>query len=195
MDLTSPTLIGKHVKMAPLTLDHHADLAAVGLDPALWRWIPYQVKTHDDMQKYIQTALAEQQRGVSMPFATCLVDSNHAIGCTRYMNIDVPNKRVEIGSTWIAPSHQRTIVKTEAKYLMLRHAFETWGCHRVELKTNALNKKSRAAILRIGAKEEGILRKHAINDNGTVRDTVYHSITDDEWPGVKARLEKMMREG
>ena len=189
MDLTPPTLTGKHVKMVPLSIDHHADLAAVGLDQSHWKWIPYQVLTTDDIMKYIRTALAEQERGVSMPFATCLTENGRAIGCTRYMNIDAPNQRVEIGSTWIAPSHQRTIVNTEAKYLMLRHAFETMDCNRVELKTDVLNEKSRNAILRIGAKQEGIFRKHVVCHDGRVRDSVYFSIIKDEWPEVKAKLE------
>lgn len=105
------------------------------------------------------------------------------------MNIDRVNQRVEIGSTWIAPAWQRTAVNTEAKYLMLRHAFEAWGCMRVELKTDALNQKSRNAILRIGAKEEGTLRRHVLTWSGRVRDTVYFSILDSEWPGVKMNLE------
>jgi RimJ/RimL family protein N-acetyltransferase len=105
------------------------------------------------------------------------------------MNIDHANRRVEIGSTWIASKWQRTAINTEAKYLMLRHAFETWGCIRVELKTDALNQKSRNAILRIGAKEGGTLRRHLITCTGRVRDTVYFSILDHEWPEVKARLE------
>src|SRR5271163_106479 len=194
MDLTPPTLTGKHVKMVPLSIDHHADLAAIGLDQSLWKWIPYQVLTMDDIMKYIRTALAEQERGVSMPFAICLVENDligngRAIGSTRYMNIDAPNLRVEIGSTWIAPSHQRTIVNTEAKYLMLRHAFETMKCNRVELKTDVLNEKSRNAILRIGAKQEGIFRKHVVCHDGRVRDSVYFSIIREEWQEVKAKLE------
>jgi RimJ/RimL family protein N-acetyltransferase len=121
-------------------------------------------------------------------FATVETSSGRVIGSTRFMNIDRANRRVEIGSTWIAPPWQRTAVNTEAKYLMLRHAFEVWGCIRVELKTDALNQKSRNAILRIGAKEEGTLRRHLITHTGRVRDTVYFSILDSEWPGVKARL-------
>jgi RimJ/RimL family protein N-acetyltransferase len=115
--------------------------------------------------------------------------SGQLIGSTRFMNIDQPNRRVEIGSTWIAPAWQRTAINTEAKYLMLRHAFEQWNCIRVELKTDALNQKSRNAILRIGAKEEGTLRRHLVTWTGRVRDTVYFSILDSEWPEVKARLE------
>jgi len=192
MDLTPITLLGKHVHMVPLSFDHHDDLTAIGLDQSLWRWIPYQVLTPDDILKYIRTALNEQERGVSIPFATCLADSGRAIGCTRFMNIDASNKRVEIGSTWIAPSHQRTIVNTEAKYLMLRHAFETLGCIRVELKTDVLNEQSRAAILRIGAKQEGIFRKHVICHDGRVRDSVYFSIIREEWSDVKASMEKKL---
>jgi len=122
-------------------------------------------------------------------FATVEQDSGRVIGSTRFMNIDRVNRRVEIGSTWIALPWQRTAVNTEAKYLMLRHAFEVWKCMRVELKTDALNQKSRNAILRIGAKEEGTLRRHLLTFSGRVRDTVYFSILDDEWAEVKARLE------
>src|SRR5216684_3523725 len=113
---------------------------------------------------------------------------------TRFMNIDRVNRRVEIGSTWIAATWQRTAINTEAKYLMLRHAFEVWQCIRVELKTDALNQKSRHAILRIGAKEEGTLRKHLITWTGRIRDSVYFSILDAEWPDVKGRLEAMLTE-
>jgi RimJ/RimL family protein N-acetyltransferase len=118
--------------------------------------------------------------------------SGRIIGCTRYMNIDARNRRVEIGSTWIGKPWQRTIVNTEAKYLMLRHAFETLGCVRVELKTDALNTRSRNAILRIGAKEEGTLRRHVLTWDGRMRDTVYFSILDSEWPAVKAELERKL---
>ena len=125
-------------------------------------------------------------------FATVERGSVRVIGSTRYMNIDRVNRRVEIGSTWIAPAWQRTAVNTEAKYLMLRHAFEVWNCFRVELKTDALNLKSRNAILRIGAKEEGTLRRHVITWTGRVRDSVYFSILDSEWPEVKEKLEAML---
>jgi RimJ/RimL family protein N-acetyltransferase len=121
-------------------------------------------------------------------FATVEQKSGRAIGSTRFMNIDRTNRRVEIGSTWIAPAWQRTAVNTEAKYLMLRHAFEVWGCVRVELKTDALNQKSRNAILRLGAQEEGTLRRHLVTSTGRVRDTVYFSILDNEWPAVRAKL-------
>jgi N-acetyltransferase len=125
-------------------------------------------------------------------FATVERASGKVIGSTRFMNIDRANRRVEIGSTWIIPAWQLTTVNTEAKFLMLRHAFEEWRCIRVELKTDALNQKSRKAILRIGAKEEGTLRKHVITWTGRARDSVYFSILDSEWPEVKARLEQKL---
>jgi len=115
------------------------------------------------------------------------------VGSTRFMNIDVANRRVEIGATWLAEPWQRTVINTEAKYLMLRHAFETLGCIRVELKTDALNQRSRQAMLRIGAREEGIFRQHMVTWSGRLRDTVYFSILDSEWPTVKANLEAKLR--
>jgi RimJ/RimL family protein N-acetyltransferase len=157
----------------------------------IFRWIPYEMKTREDFQTLIDRALAEQERGESVVFATVERTSGQTIGSTRFMNIDRANRRVEIGSTWIAPPWQRTAVNTEAKYLMLRHAFEVWGCMRVELKTDALNQKSRNAILRTGAKEEGTLRRHTLTWTGRVRDTVYFSILDNEWPEVKERLVAM----
>jgi len=155
----------------------------------IFRWIPYSLKTPEDFQRLIEKAFDEQKRGESVVFATVERRSGRVIGSTRFMNIDRVNRRVEIGSTWIAPARQRTRVNTEAKYLILRHAFEAWGCIRVELKTDALNHKSRNAILRIGAKQEGTLRRHLITGTGRVRDTVYFSILDDEWAEVKLKLE------
>jgi RimJ/RimL family protein N-acetyltransferase len=159
----------------------------------LFQWIPYQLKSVEDFQEFNRSVLEEQSRGSSLPFATFALKSNHIVGTTRFMNMDLVNRKVEIGSTWIAPPWQRTAVNTEAKYLMLRHAFETWQCLRVELKTDALNQRSRNAILRLGAKEEGTLRKHMLTWNGRQRDSVYFSILDTEWPAVKARLEEKLR--
>ena len=144
------------------------------------------------MGAYIDTALEEQKRGVSLPFALIERATGRAIGSTRYGNIDRTHRRAEIGWTWVAREWQRTAVNTEAKYLLLRHAFETLGCIRVELKTDSLNERSRAAILRIGAQEEGIFRNHMITASGRIRHTVYFSIVDCEWPAVKARLESLL---
>ena len=182
-------LEGGHVRLEPLSMQHFERLCAVGLDPELWRWVPHQVRTPDEMQAYIQEALEEQGRGVSLPLATLLKGSREVVGSTRYANMDMTDRRVEIGWTWIARPWQRSVVNTEAKYLMLRHAFEVWQCLRVELKTDALNEQSRNAILRIGARQEGVLRRHKLTHSGRMRDTVYFSILDDAWPEVKRRLE------
>ncbi|MGP0019841.1 MAG: GNAT family N-acetyltransferase [Candidatus Sulfotelmatobacter sp.] len=185
------TLEGTVVRLEPLRHEHSElfwDVAQNDLED-IFRWIPYSMKTSEDFRRLIDKGFDEQQRGESVVFATVERSSGRAIGSTRFMNIDRVNRRVEIGSTWIAPPWQRTAVNTEAKYLMLRHAFEVWKCIRVELKTDGLNQKSRNAILRIGAKEEGTLRRHLLTWTGRVRDTVYFSILDDEWPAVKARLQ------
>jgi RimJ/RimL family protein N-acetyltransferase len=185
------TLEGAVVRLEPVRREHAElfwEIAKIDLED-IFRWIPYSMKSPDDFQRLIDKAFEEQERGESIVFATVERASGWVIGSTRFMNIDRVNRRVEIGSTWIAPAWQRTAVNTEAKYLMLRHAFEVWGCMRVELKTDALNQKSRKAILRIGSKEEGTLRRHLLTWSGRVRDTVYFSILDNEWPEVKARLE------
>jgi len=192
LNITLPlTLEGSVVRLEPIRRDHvelfwqvsHNDLENI------FRWIPYSMKTPQDFHRLVDNAFEEQKRGDSVVFATLERRFGRTIGSTRFMNIDRANRRAEIGSTWIAPAWQRTAVNTEAKYLMLRHAFEEWKCMRVELKTDALNQKSRNAILRIGAKEEGTLRRHLVTWTGRVRDTVYFSILDDEWPAVKERLE------
>jgi RimJ/RimL family protein N-acetyltransferase len=144
------------------------------------------------MKAYVEMALSERANGVSMPFAQIERASGRVIGSTRYMNIEKAHRRLEIGSTWIAPEWQRTAINTEAKYLLMRHAFEDLGCMRVELKTDSLNEKSRAAILRIGAKQEGIFRNHMITSSGRVRHTVYFSVIDSEWAGVKAEMERRL---
>ncbi len=185
-------LEGARVRLEPLSFGHLDALSELGLDEELWRWIPAPVRTRDEMRGYIESALEEQSKGTALPFATVERASGRAIGSTRYGNIDRSNRRVEIGWTWVARDWQRTAVNTEAKYLMLRHAFETLGCIRVELKTDSMNERSRKAILRLGAKEEGIFRNHLITWSGRIRHTVYFSFVDSEWPAAKARLEKML---
>jgi N-acetyltransferase len=192
MTVVPVTLDGRHVRLEPLTKAHLAGLAEVGLDEELWRWIPTEVRTTEEMAAYIETALQEQERGVSLPFAIVEKVTGRAIGSTRYGNIDRTHHRVEIGWTWVAREWQRTAVNTEAKFLLLRHAFETLGCMRVELKTDSLNENSRAAILRIGAQHEGIFRNHMITASGRIRHSAYYSIIDSEWPAVKAGLESKL---
>jgi N-acetyltransferase len=189
------TLAGDWVRLEPLSLERHLEpLASIALDPDLWRWTLNAVETKDDLRRYLEDALREQAEGRSVPFATLDLATGRPAGCTRFGNIEPRHRRVEIGWTWVGREFQRSRVNTEAKLLMLQHAFETWGCQRVELKTNVLNQRSRSAMLRIGAKEEGILRKHALSDRGVPRDTVYYSVIEEEWAAVKARLQTMLAE-
>jgi RimJ/RimL family protein N-acetyltransferase len=188
MHVEPVTLSGRTVRLEPLTLGHAAALSEVGLEPVLWRWSPAPVTTAAEMRAYVEIALDEQRRGDAVPFAIVDLASEAAIGSTRYANIDALNRRLEIGWTWIAPAYQRTRTNTETKLLLLAHAFEALGAIRVELKTDALNLQSRAAILRLGATEEGTFRKHMITASGRLRDSVYFSILEGEWPAIKTRL-------
>jgi RimJ/RimL family protein N-acetyltransferase len=193
MKVTPVTLEGTRVRLEPLAQSHQPALAAIGLDEDLWRWTPSMpVRTAEDMTAYIAFALAERDAGRALPFATVDRATGRVIGSTRYGAIEPRHRRVEIGWTWLGRDWQRTPANTEAKYLMLRHAFETLGCVRVELKTDALNERSRAAIRRIGALEEGILRQHMITTSGRLRDTVYYSVLDSEWAEVKTELERRL---
>ncbi len=193
MEVRPVTLEGEHVRLEPLTMAHHAALWEIAKDHELWRWTAADVRTPDDLKRYMETVLAEQAAGRALPFATIARASGHPAGSTRFGNIEPLNRRAEIGWTWVGSAWHRTAVNTEAKLLMLTHAFETWGCIRVELKTDALNQASRAAIARLGAMEEGTLRRHIVTQTGRVRDTVYYSILDEEWPTLKARLEARLR--
>ena len=189
------TLEGLTVRLEPIRREHATlfwDVAKDSLDN-IFQWIPYRMQMREDFDRLIEKVFAEQERGESVAFATVERNSRRVIGSTRFMNIDRANRRVEIGSTWIAPAWQRTAVNTEAKYLLLRHAFEVWKCFRVELKTDALNQRSRNAILRIGAKEEGTLRRHVVTWTGRVRDSVYFITLDSEWPEVKTMLESKLQ--
>jgi len=186
------TLEGQHVRLEPLSLAHHAQLCKIGLDEELWRWVVRPVRKPEEMRAYIEEALQAQAAGTALPFATIEKASGRAIGSARFGNIDRVNRHVEIGWTWLGLKWQRTAANTEAKYLMLRHAFEQWGCIRVEFKTDSLNEPSRQALLRIGAKEEGIFRNHMITSTGRLRHSVYYSIIDSEWPKLKTHLEKKL---
>ncbi|MSU64478.1 MAG: N-acetyltransferase [Pedosphaera sp.] len=181
-------LEGRFVRLEPLAFSQSGSLCEVGLDPGVWQWMPVKVGSRDGMHQFIGEALEEQQRGKAIPFAIIHRDSGRVVGSTRFGNVEPAHRRVEIGWTWIAKPWQRTAVNTEAKLLLLRHAFEVRGDLRVEFKTDALNERSRHAILRLGAREEGTLRQHIICSDGRVRDTVYFSMLADEWPAVKLRL-------
>ena len=182
------TLDGGHVRLVPLTLDHVDALCEVGLDPELWRWTTSVIRTCDDMRRYVEGALDARAAGTALPFVTIHKESGRVVGSTRFGNYAPAHRRVEIGWTFVAPPWQRTPVNTDAKLLMLRHAFGSLDLNRVEWKTDARNARSRAAILRLGATEEGTLRKHMVTASGHVRDSVYFSVTCDEWPGVETRL-------
>jgi RimJ/RimL family protein N-acetyltransferase len=185
-------LEGSSVRLEPMTLDHLNGLTEVGLDPEIWRLTTVMIQTAEEMRGYVASALELQRAGSTLPFVTIERSTGRVVGSTRFGNYDPANRRIEIGWTWIARPWQRTAVNTEAKYLMLTHAFERLHCVRVELKTDVLNSPSRKAMLRIGAKEEGVLRKHTLMWTGRYRDSIYYSILDEEWPDVKQQLEKML---
>jgi N-acetyltransferase len=183
---------GDQVRLEPLSRDHYPALVAVALEGDVFQWFPHPMRSAADMRDAIEVALTEAAAGQRIPFATVHRASGQAVGGTSFLNIDRVNRRVEIGWTWLAPSWQRTAVNTESKYLMLRHAFETWECNRVEFKTDSLNTRSRAALLRIGATEEGTLRNHMVTASGRLRHSVYYSVTREEWPAVKDGLERRL---
>jgi N-acetyltransferase len=186
------TLEGQVVRLEPLSMAHLDQLCEVAFDEDIWRWMLSTARNPDDLRAYIESALKFQAEGAGLPFATIDKTSGRAIGSTRYQPISLQNHCVEIGHTWIGKAWQRTAVNTEAKYLMLRHAFEVLDCIRVELKTDFHNDRSRAAIARLGAKQEGIFRNHLITPTGRIRDSVWFSITDTEWPTVKKGLEEKL---
>lgn len=192
MNIQPITLEGQWVRLEPLSQDHCDGLWQAAQDESIWRWMLAPVNSRDEMRTYIDSALAGQAAGIMQPFATIDKASGRIVGSTRFDDIVQAHRRVEIGWTWIAPPWQRSAINTEAKYLMLQHAFERWNCVRVQLKTDSLNERSRAAILRIGAKEEGTLRNHYLLSTGRLRHSIYFSILDTEWPTVKASLQKKL---
>ena len=195
MDISPVILVGKVVRLEPLTEACIPALAEAGRDPSIWTYMRYGVvDTPQKMRHLVEYLLALQARGTDLPFVVVHQEAGCPIGMTRYMDIQPANRALEIGGTWYAPAYQRTAVNTECKYLLLRHAFETLGCIRVQLKTDLRNQRSQRAIERLGAVREGVLRNHMILPDGTVRSSVFYSILLAEWPGVKERLEEFLRE-
>lgn len=192
MDITPVTLEGAHVRLEPVRLDHVAALWRIGADEDIWRYMPHPMRSEEDIRRFMIAEIDKQQAGLTCRFVTIAKPSAQPVGSTSYLNIDHQHCRLEIGGTWITPSWQRSAVNTEAKYLQLSHAFEHLGCHRVEFKTDSLNVKSRQALARIGAVEEGTLRNHMVMPDGRLRHSVYFSIIDSEWPAAKAHLERLM---
>jgi RimJ/RimL family protein N-acetyltransferase len=194
MKIEPVVLEGEFVRLEPLKIEHFDALCEVGLDENLWRLTANIVKSREDLRRYVENALSDFEKGIALPFVTMdRTAGNKIVGSTRFGNIDTNNRKTEIGWTWINPKWQRTYINSEAKLLMLTHAFETWKCIRVELKTDVLNDKSRNAMLRIGAKEEGTLRNHMITESGRFRDSVFFSIIESEWQEVKQNLAAKLR--
>ena len=184
------TLAGRHVRLEPLARHHAPDLLVAAADEAIWRYLPRpQPRELHDVESMIDEALAEARSGRQVPFAVVALASGRAVGSTRYLDIRRENRGLEIGWTWLAAAVQRTAVNTECKYLLLRHAFETLGAIRVQLRTDLRNLRSQRAIERIGGVREGVFRQERIMWDGYLRDSVFYSVIDCEWPAVKARLE------
>ena len=189
MEISPVTLEGQHVRLEPLLLEHEGPLIAAASDGELWKsTVTIVPSSPAKMIDYIQAALAGQATGRELPFVIIRKSSNKVVGTTRFYEIRPHDRAVAIGYTWLSKSAQRTAVNTESKLLLLTHAFEHWRCNRVELITDVLNQQSRAAILRLGAKEEGVLRKHLILPSGRIRDSVIFSIIAEEWQEVKLGL-------
>ncbi|EQA64021.1 GNAT family N-acetyltransferase [Leptospira alexanderi] len=184
----SVSLIGNHVELLPLRMEHCDALIQAVLDGELWKLWFTSVPSPDQMKFWIETALQEQEQKQSLPFIVQRKADRKIIGSTRYMNIEKTDRRLEIGSTWYSKEFQKTFVNTECKLLLLEHAFENLNCIAVEFRTHRLNQNSRRAIERLGAVLDGILRNHRTMPNGTLRDTAVYSIISNEWPTIKSHL-------
>jgi len=182
------TLEGTHVRLEPMGEQHADGLVAAGCGYELFRFFPFSLENEEAMRGYVKGNAAAIVSGEVLPFVTIERATNRVLGATSFLAIDAPNKRLEIGATWITPSHQRSAVNTEAKLLQLTHCFETLGCNRVEFKTDERNEKSRSALARIGAREEGRFRAHMVMPDGQLRTSVWFSVIAPEWPGVKRAL-------
>ena len=190
MDWRTPvTLTGRYVRLEPMEESHVPGLAAIGLDDSIWEHMLYgDVRSEADVRNWVRDILSRPD----LPFVAVHLESGRVAGATRYLNITPEQRGLEIGGTWYGLEFQRTAVNTECKYLLLKYAFETLGCIRVQFKTDLRNERSQRAIERLGAKREGILRNHMILPDGRFRDSVFFSIIDMEWPGVRARLEEIL---
>jgi len=193
MEVKPIVLPGKHVRLEPMTLDHVEPLAEIGIGHAFWDFMVYgKMESVEDMRGWVTDILARAEGGTDLPFVAIHLASGRMAGATRYLNISVDDRGLEIGGTWYGLEFQRTAVNTECKYLLFKHAFETLGCIRVQLKTDSRNERSQKAIERIGAVKEGVLRNHMILPDGRYRHSVFYSILDTEWEGVKKRLEERL---
>ncbi|MCK6538999.1 MAG: GNAT family N-acetyltransferase [Anaerolineales bacterium] len=193
MEVKPVVLSGKFVRLEPLSEAHIPGLTEIGSGQDFWNFMLYgDIQTEADMRNWVLDIMARGKRGTDLPFAVIHLASGRVAGATRYLNIVPKDRGLEIGGTWYGTEFQRTAVNTECKYLLLTHAFEVLGCIRVQLKTDLLNERSQRAIERIGAVREGVLRNHMILPDGRIRHSVFYSIIDSEWEGVKKRLEEML---
>ena len=188
MQLGPVVLEGSHIRLEPLRPAHAEDLLAAAADPLVWRWLPEQVESRADLDRWLEDALRAEAGGAEYPFAVVDLRSGRAVGSTRFMDVSATHRAVEVGWTWYAPRAWGTAVNPEAKLLLLGHAFERWRAIRLYLKTDSLNLRSRSAILKLGATYEGDLRNHRIRPDGSYRHSSHYSILDTEWPAVKATL-------
>ncbi len=186
------TLSGRLVRLEPLELTHVRSLAEVALDPTLWQWTLARPVDEAGVRAWAESAIAARAAGTDYPFVTLEASTGRPIGSSRYLNIVLEHRRVEIGWTWVAKEWQRTGANREAKLLMLDHAFDALGCRRVEFKTDSLNEPSRTALLGIGAQFEGIFRNHMVMPDGRMRHSAYYSVIDEEWPAVRTALERSL---
>jgi RimJ/RimL family protein N-acetyltransferase len=187
------TLEGAYVRLEPMAREHLPGLVAAGRDPRIWTWLPTDGSNPDGMRALVEDALAAAAARTQIPFVTIDRVSDRVVGSSRYLAPAPADLRIEIGWTWLDPAAQRSAINSEAKLLMLGRAFDALGCRRVELKTDARNEQSRAAILGIGATFEGIFRKHMVMPGDGVRHSAWYSVTDDDWPAVRERLEALIR--
>ena len=193
MNVKPLILQGKYIRLEPMTEAHTPALAEIGVGQMFWDFMVYgNINSVEDMRNWVVDILSRAQKGTDLPFVAIHLASGRVAGATRYLNIEPQHRGLEIGGTWYGPEFQRTVVNTECKYLLLRHAFETLGCIRVQLKTDLRNERSQKAIERIGAVKEGVLRNHMILPDGHIRHSVFYSILDTEWPEVKKKLEERL---
>ncbi|HYF79169.1 MAG TPA: GNAT family protein [Symbiobacteriaceae bacterium] len=186
-------LSGTHIRLEPLRPHHAPELLLAGRHPEIWPWMSQSLTTEAAVARFIADALKAEEKGLECAFAVVSVSSGKVLGSTRYMDVQAAHRGLEIGWTWYTPEVWGTVVNPEAKFLLLRHAFESWGALRVQLKTDGRNLRSQAAIRKLGAQYEGTLRNHRIRPDGTVRDTAMFSIIDTEWPAIKSGLVRVMQ--
>lgn len=185
-------LEGEQVRLEPMHARHVAGLWAAAEHADIWRWLSFTIRSKDQMRQFVESAVQKAENRQAVGYAAFAKPSAQIVGATGYWNIETAHRKLEIGASWLNPKWQRSGVNTEMKYLMLKHAFENLNCLRVEFKTDALNAPARAALQRIGATEEGVLRNHLIQPDGRIRNSVFFSIIQSEWPQVKERLQKLM---